>query len=105
MATDARTGSPRPSSGPLKLVSCRGKDCEAEFFWVDCIRRDGETGRVPLNTDAVTIQDPLDRNQLRGKFVYLDTAKVRAAVPGDEGPFFESHFHTCPNAVDFRSSR
>ena len=101
---DARTES-RRSSGPPKLVSCRGKDCEAEFFWVDCIRRDGETGRVPLNTEAVTVEDPLDRDQLRGKFVYIDSAKVRAAVPGDRGPFFESHFHTCPNAADFRGGR
>lgn len=62
-------------------------------------------GRVPLDTEHVTVNDPLDRDQLRGKFVYIETAQVRAAVPGDRGPFFESHFHTCPNAADFKGGR
>lgn len=88
-----------------KLVKCRGESCVMEFFWVDCVRRDGKTGRVPLDTDGVPVADPLDPKQLRGKFVYIDNAKVRAAVPGDDGPFFESHFNTCVDADQFRGGK
>jgi hypothetical protein len=74
-------------------------------MWVGCIRRDGKLGRVPLNLDGTVPADPLDPAQLRGLFVYLDAETVRAAVPGDPGPFYSSHFSTCSNADMFRAGR
>lgn len=88
-----------------KLVECRGESCGDEFFWVTCIRRDGKEGRVPLETTAAKVDDPRDPKQLKGKFVYIDNEVVRAAVPGDDGPFFESHFNNCPDADQFRGGR
>lgn len=89
-----------------KLVSCRGADCGAEFYWVGCRRRDGKLGRVPLNVGPVVVEDWNDPAQLKGTFVFIDADgdTVRASVPGDMGEFFVSHFATCPNAQDFRGN-
>lgn len=83
-------------------TACKGPDCDAHFMWVECIKRDGTTGRVPLNEGPIEIENPLDREQIRGTFVFIENTVVRAAVAGDKGPFFQSHFHTCPNADEFR---
>lgn len=89
-------------SNRRRLVDCRGKSCDASFFWVECLRRDGRISRVPIDREPVEVADNTDPLHLKGRFIYLTVDRVRAAVPGDTGEFFESHFHTCPDADDFR---
>jgi hypothetical protein len=69
------------------------------------VRRNGSIGRVPLDMDEIAIENPLEAEQLRGKFVFIGDDRVRAAVAGDLGPFFESHYTSCPDADKFRSRR
>lgn len=78
-----------------------------DFFWVECVRRDGKISRMPLDLQSVDV--PLDESgvaldpeELKGKFVYVDSERVRAAVCGDEGPFYTGHHATCPDADQFR---
>jgi len=75
------------------------------MFWTECVRRDGRISRVPLDAGAVEVNDCLVPAQLKGKFVFIGDERIRAAVPGDNGPFFESHFNTCPDADDFRGGK
>jgi hypothetical protein len=55
--------------------------------------------------DEVQLVNPLDVEELRGKFVFIEEEKVRAAVAGDVGPFFESHYSSCPDADKFRRQK
>ena len=76
-------------------VPCKGPDCDGEMLWVTVLRGDGGRRHMPLNPDPVSGDAP-------GLFVFIEDDEVRAFRPGDEGPFFTSHFSTCPNADDFR---
>lgn len=59
---------------------------------------------MPLDPEPVEVQD--DRaNWHRGLFVYAPEGHVRSARPEDPGPFFRSHFATCPEADRFRRTR
>ncbi len=77
-------------------VPCKGMDCEDELMWVQVERRDGGRRHMPLDVDPVSGDAP-------GLFVFIEDDVVRAIKPGDTGPFFVSHFSTCPNADDFRA--
>ena len=89
----------------VTVTPCRGPHCSASFAWVACLRRDGKLGRAPLNPEPVEPADPLNPVELRGLFQPIADDRVRAAVPGDTGPFFQSHFATCPDAATFRKGR
>jgi len=89
----------------LRPVRCRGESCDMEFFWVECIRRDGKVSRMPLDLDSTKVTNLLDPAELKGKFVYINNEQVRAAVCGDEGPFYTGHHATCPDAANFRGKK
>jgi len=89
----------------LKATKCRGTHCDESFFWVECVRRNGSTGRVPLDMDPLELSNPREPEQLRGKFVFIEDEVVRAAVAGDIGPFFVSHYSTCVDAEQFRGKK
>lgn len=91
-------------------VRCRGATCGMDFFWVECIRRDGKISRMPMDLQSVDVETfldglAIDPAELKGKFVYVDSERVRAAVPGDVPPFYEGHHVTCPDANDFRGKK
>jgi hypothetical protein len=50
---------------------------------------------MPLDPDPV-------EGDAKGLFMFIEDDVVRSIQPGDEGPFFQSHFSSCPNAEDFR---
>lgn len=77
-------------------VPCKGPDCDGELMWVQVLRQDGRRSFMPLDPDPVAGDAP-------GLFVFIEDDEVRAFRQGDPGPFFVSHFSTCPNAEDFRA--
>ncbi|MDH3291541.1 MAG: hypothetical protein OEO20_11420 [Gemmatimonadota bacterium] len=83
-------------------VDCRGPHCSSRFVWVDCLKRDGQLGRVPLELEPWSGIRPT--GSLRGLFVLLEPGRVRAARRGDTGPFYRSHFASCPDAARFRGA-
>ena len=50
----------------LTPTRCRGATCGMDFFWVECIRRDGKISKMPLDLQSVDVHDPLDPAQLKG---------------------------------------
>ncbi len=81
-----------------------------DIFFVECFRRDGKISKMPLDLQSVDVEKRYeglanDPAELRGKFVYVDSERVRSAVPGDEGPFYQGHHVTCPDANDFRGKK
>ncbi len=102
--------SPKQSDQPT-LATCQGLDCGDSFVWVVCIKRNGKEGRVPLNKGRISLKNRLDPAELKGKFVFIvdldgdGDRLIRGAVAGDLGPFYESHFSTCPNADEFRGGK
>lgn len=94
----------------MRPTRCRGETCGMDFFWVECIRRDGKISRMPLDLQSSDV--PLDQSgvamdpaALKGQFVYVDSERVRASVCGDCGPFYTGHHATCPDADDFRGKK
>lgn len=78
----------------LRKDTCRSAECGAEILWVWT-----HTGaRMPL--DPLPIYAPTDSR--KGLWVFYEDDRVRPARPDDEGPFFESHFASCPDAPAWR---
>lgn len=99
---------------------CRGESCGMQIQWVECITRAGKLSKMPLDiaeseveltgiTDDSAprgvIEVPMDPGELKGKFVFITTGFVRAAVCGDHPPFFTSHHSSCPDAEQFRGKK
>lgn len=75
-----------------KTSPCRG--CQASMIWV----------RTPKGKNMCLDPDPVHVRE-RGHFRLVDSPEGQLAVyaePGDVGPFYTSHWATCPEASRFR---